>query len=165
MADQRIPILLQTPAAKRFVSVEPMLGPVDLEAVPMPNAYLRMVGVRGCLQPKAERDTEPDDYRYFQRKAMKLDWVICGGESGPGARPMNIDWPRSLRDQCQAAGVPFFFKQWGEWGPHPIAKPHPTEQFIKTGEGHFVNIARVGKKAAGCLLDGKEWKEFPEVKG
>lgn len=69
-----------------------------------------------------------------------IDWLIAGGESGPGARPMHPDWARSIRDQCQAAGVAFHFKQWGEWTPH---------------------MHRVGKKAAGRLLDGCEWNEFP----
>ena len=89
-ADERIPLLLQTPAAVRFVSLEPLLGPVDL----------------------------PPDWLAFERcggghitRSTKLDWVILGGESGPGARPMHLDWVRSVRDQCQSAGVAFFFKQ------------------------------------------------------
>jgi protein gp37 len=80
-----------------------------------------------------------------------IDWIICGGESGPKARPMHPDWARSIRDQCQEAGVPFFFKQWGEWAPfHGI----PQDIF---------GMERVGKKAAGDLLDGKQYHEFPEV--
>jgi protein gp37 len=109
-ADGRIPWLLNAPFVRRGVSVEPMLGQVDMEAVPLPDAYLRMVGVHGCLQPLAEKNTEPDDYRYFQRKGMKLDWVICGPENGPGARTMDLAWPRDLLAQCRAAGVPFFMK-------------------------------------------------------
>lgn len=95
-ADVRISHLLRTPAAVRFVSVEPMLGPVDL--------------IRAGLRPawKAERGTPP-----MRPLGTNIDWVICGGETGPGARPMHPDWPRSLRDQCQAAGVPFFFKKMG----------------------------------------------------
>lgn len=77
----------------------------------------------------------------------QIDWVICGGESGPNARPMHPDWARSLRDQCVAAEVPFFFKQWGEWGDRG---------------GTW--MGRVGKKAAGRLLDGREWSEVPEAK-
>ena len=107
-ADERIPLLLQTPAAVRFISVEPMLGPVDLF-----NADGD--GLRGGLKGA-------------------LDWVICGGESGPGARPLHPNWARALRDQCQSAGVPFFFKQWGGRTP----------------------------KAGGRLLDGREWNEFPK---
>lgn len=86
-ADKRIPWLMKTPAAKRFVSVEPMLGPVDLDTIN---------GAFGCVD------------------VGDLDWVICGGETGPGARPMNPDWARSLRDQCVSADVPFFFKKHGE---------------------------------------------------
>lgn len=124
--DKRIPALRKTPAACRFVSVEPMLGPVLGE-------------VDG------------------------IDWVICGGESGRGARPMHPDWARSLRDQCQAAGVPFLFKQWGEWEPivtttGELESPFGYHVESKLG---FVNV---GKKAAGRLLDGREWHQFPEVR-
>lgn len=90
--DERIPILLQTPAALRFVSVEPMLWPVSL-ALYLPCT---MRGRGGPI-----------------RDSGGLDWVICGGDTGPGARTMHPDWVRSLRDQCQAAGVPFFFKGHG----------------------------------------------------
>jgi protein gp37 len=108
-ADKRIPLLLQIPAAKRFVSVEPMLGPVDLTDVPVPQA----VDNRGF---SINALTDYDDEHFFN-KHPKLDWVICGGESGPEARPVHPDWIRSLRDQCVRAEVPFLFKQWGEWGP------------------------------------------------
>jgi protein gp37 len=95
-ADERIPLLLETPAAVRFISAEPLLGPVNLH-----SARCRETGscptCPACLQT--------------------LDWVIAGGESGPEARPMHPSWPRQLRDQCTAAGVPFFFKQWGHWRP------------------------------------------------
>jgi protein gp37 len=101
-ADERIPILLQIPAAKRFVSVEPMLGPVDL---------LRM---------------HQSAWEGTSRRPM-VDWIICGGETGPGARPMNPDWARSLRDQCQAAGLPFFFKQMS--GKQTIPKDLMIREF------------------------------------
>jgi protein gp37 len=78
-----------------------------------------------------------------------IDWVIAGGESGPHARPPMIGWVRSLRDQCAAAGVPFHFKQWGEHAPDDPAADHTA-------------MRRVGKKAAGAMLDGREWREFPE---
>jgi protein gp37 len=125
-ADERIPLLLRTPAAVRFLSCEPLLGPVDLGrwliCEPCDDGRPVTMGtILHCQNPR-------------------LDWVIVGGESGPGARPMHPDWARSLRDQCQAAGVPFFFKQWGEWD----------------FEGY-----RIGKKYAGRLLDGREWNEFP----
>ena len=111
-ADERIPLLLQTPAAVRFVSYEPALGPVDFR----------------CLQHN--REFEIDSLTAIRRPPAiagssdsKLNWIIAGGESGPHARPSHPDWFRSVRDQCAAAGVPFFFKQWGEWaevdGGHP----------------------------------------------
>ena len=113
-ADKNIPLLLATPAAKRFVSVEPMLGAVDLQAYTLP------------VCPTCERGVDNSngnaESRWCQtcgneQGIIGLDWVICGGETGPGARPMHPDWVRGLRDQCQLAGVPFFFKGWGEWGP------------------------------------------------
>jgi protein gp37 len=144
-ADERIPILLQIPAAVRFVSVEPMLGPVDI------------AGHLGFNGPR-----RMGDGLIYYWVAPKLDWVICGGETGPGARPMHPDWVRSLRDQCQDAGVPFFFKQHGEW-------LHET-QGINFHEGHRYYVwpdesmsFRVGKKAAGRLLDGRTWDEMPEI--
>ncbi len=91
-ADERIPRLLETPAAVRWISAEPLLGPINLN--------------RSGIGPKMPNDA-----------AGWLHWVVCGGESGPQGRPMHHDWARSLRDQCQAAGVPFFFKQWGEFLP------------------------------------------------
>ena len=126
-ADLRVPALLGTPAAVRFLSCEPLLGPV-------------------CLDPW---HTEHDDgrARCDGPLASGLDWVIAGGESGKGARPMHPDWARSLRDQCVAAGVPFLFKQWGNWAPHLL--------------GH--SPANVGKKAAGRELDGRTWDEYPVV--
>lgn len=113
------------------------------------------------------------------------EWIICGGESGPNARPMHPDWARSLRDQCQAAGVPFFFKQWGEWAPVPARHDLPARpQMVSVGdiyiersgrqavvrrdlscelEARPVEVMRcVGKKVAGRLLDGREWSEWPE---
>jgi len=162
-ADRRIPHLLLPPAAKRFLSCEPLLGPVDL--IPLIES---------------------------------IDWVIAGGESGPNARPMHPDWARSLRNQCQAAGVPFFFKQWGEhlvaeqcaepddpesfflsyqdgredrgWSDHDdivygAALDHRGDpkqiyrQHWASGTGFLTR--RVGKKAAGAMLDGREWREAP----
>lgn len=86
-----------------------------------------------------------------------IHWVICGGQSGHHAQPMHPDWARSLRDQCQAAGVPFFFKQWGEWGPNDNTHP-----------GKYLDsktlMMKAGKKYNGRLLDGREWNEFPKVK-
>ena len=112
-ADERIPLLLQTPAAVRFVSCEPLLGPVDLEAVPLPAPGAEVYGLRGVLQPVSEKDTEPDDWKYWTRKQSRLGWVIVGGESGPVARPCEVGWIRSLVQQCRAAAVPVFYKQGG----------------------------------------------------
>lgn len=98
MADERIPLLLQTPAALRFVSVEPMLGEIDVRE-PL-NGYPRCLGYH----------EEENEYEWIQT-CRPLDWVICGCESGPGAKPMELDWARNLRDQCQNTAVPFFLKQ------------------------------------------------------
>jgi protein gp37 len=152
--------LLQIPAAKRFVSVEPMLGRIDFRAVDLPDNHI----------------VHPDHTGLFG-----ISWVICGGESGPKARPMHPDWARLLRDQCQAAAVPFFFKHWGEWSsnkPDPFYKKskrrysHETFAWARDGKiynpinppiNHFPSIVmhKVGKKKAGRLLDGKEWNEIP----
>jgi protein gp37 len=120
--DERIPDLLKCPAAKRFVSCEPLLGEIDLTSVEWPNKNGHRVDVLRAGYWNAE------GYRYGGPSAElgakrglftnhsdmeRLDWVICGGESGPGARPMHPDNARSLRDQCKEAGVPFFFKQMG----------------------------------------------------
>jgi protein gp37 len=138
-ADERIPLLLQTPAAVRFLSIEPMIGPVNLDGI---------WGYPGSADG-AQLDNWP------------IHWVIVGGESGPGARPMHPDWVRGLRDQCQAAGVPFFFKQWGEWAAisQPVDVYHASCGFQTLGPGQ--GCKRVGKKAAGRILDGRTWDEFP----
>lgn len=83
------------------------------------------------------------------------EWVICGGESGPRARQLDRDWVRSLREQCVAAGVAFHFKQWGEWAPNWLNTDDGKEQ------PGSMWMDRIGKKAAGRLLDGREWNEFP----
>ena len=125
-ADERIEHLFECPAAVRFLSCEPLLGPVDLtmvKSVPRPGTVI--VGtVLG---------TDGTRFSPCGASGRGLDWVIVGGESGPGARPMDLDWARSLRDQCALVGVPFFFKQWGG----------------------------VNKKKAGRELDGCEWDEMP----
>lgn len=130
-ADERIPLLLQTPAAIRWVSYEPALGPVDFTNLNPPN-YMNAFGHSFGLP--------------------NLDWIVCGGESGPGARPMHPSWARAVRDQCVVAGVAFHFKQWGEF------LPKWTTGAI---EGWENEMQRVGKRAAGRLLDGKEWNQFP----
>jgi protein gp37 len=125
-ADERMPHLRRCPAAVRFLSCEPLLGPVD-------------------LSPWIDQ----------------LDWVIVGGESGHNARPMHPGWVCSIRDQCTAADVAFFFKQWGEWRPFTAADSGGT--IHRWGDKVGTWCARVGKKKAGRLLDGREWSQFPKV--
>lgn len=140
-ADERIPALLAIPARVRFLSCEPLLGPVDL----------RLLGI---LQDASEG-------------SPSLHWVICGGESGPNARPMHPAWARSLRDQCAAAGVPFHFKQWGEWLGYSQSRvagvstnTMQAAPFDCVGEPSIL-LCRIGKTRAGRLLDGREHSEFP----
>jgi len=99
--------------------------------------------------------------------ACGIDWVIAGGESGHGARPMHPDWARGLRDQCQAAGVPFFFKQWGEHLPFHEFKAAGLKLSTLDALNHAMTGApvRVGKKAAGRVLDGRTWDEYPAPAG
>lgn len=146
-ADERIPILLQTPAAKRFVSCEPLLGPITFRPQARDLFEMHELSVTGD-------GTKPLMLR-------GIDWLIAGGESGPGARPMHPGWARYLRDQCQEIGVPFFFKQWGEWTtdvPQGLSMAH-REMALEQGQTFY----RVGKKCAGRLLDGLEWNEVPKV--
>ena len=154
-ADRDIPKLLTAPAAKRFLSIEPMLGEIDL------TRWLELGGL----------DTDNG------LGNAGIDWVIAGGESGPGARPSHLGWYRSLRDQCAAAGVPFLFKQWGEWAPRRAGAPGHEGDLLRAGkvrylqgdarepDGHFrrgdAAVERVGKKAAGRLLDGITHDGFP----
>lgn len=130
-ANERIPILLQTPAAVRFVSIEPMLGPMNLVPYLIPSSKLR-----------------------------GIEWVICGGETGPGARPLHPNWTRSLRDQCIEADVPYFFKGWGAWLPMASADEashYPNSKIIDNG----IRWVCVGKKRSGNTLDGQQWHQLP----
>jgi protein gp37 len=182
-ADRRIPVLLSIPAKVRFLSCEPMLGPLDLRAY-LPGCYecgggcgTRLAhhpATDRCVPCQAEYGQDsgplefclacgssewepvcPDCNHYMVQHHPDtpcIDWVICGGESGPGARPMHPDWARSLRDQCVVAGVPFLFKQWGEWGPGSV--------LMTTGEPVFrtfvdfqqwVNKASTWVNGGACL--------------
>jgi len=151
-ADARIPLLLATPAAVRFVSYEPALGPVDFCHHAQPEGvvidWLR--GFDGGWPP-----------------IPGLDWVIVGGESGPGARPMHPKWARSARDQCAAAGVPFFFKQWGEWVASADARVGACDAYFwpAADDGTFPTEVSflVGKKRAGRLLDGRTHDAMPAM--
>lgn len=140
-AEERIPILLQCPAAVRWISAEPLLGHIDLRAVSFPSPFARSM-YPGILP------------------VPWLDWVVAGGESGPGARPMHPDWLRSLRDQCAAAGVPFLFKQWGEWAPYDRSRNDGAA--LATPNALDEPLQRFGKKRAGRILDGAMHDGYPE---
>jgi protein gp37 len=172
-ADRDIPKLLAVKAAVRFVSMEPLLGPVDLGGL-LHRCPTHDFGGGFCIQ----------DCGDWQR----LHWVIVGGESGPKARPMNPDWVRGLRDQCAAAGVPFLFKQWGEWGPdwdgamtcancgetkfdYAVINHGGSDECGNCGESYWKkatnpldSMCRVGKKAAGRTLDGVVHDAYPEAR-
>lgn len=136
-AATRIPQLLSIPARIRFLSCEPLLGPVDLHAA------------------HPARSPLPSN--------PQIHWVICGGESGPHARPMHPDWARDLRDQCAATNIPYLFKQWGEW--LPTDQQHTVGQWPKRAVHSQVAAGQkyhhIGKKAAGRLLDGQLHHAFP----
>lgn len=162
-ADDFIPILLRTRAALRVVSCEPLLGPINLLGV----GPEKWDALRGNRPPFTDGKF---DAKFFA--PAKLDWVIAGGESGSRARPMHPNWARALRDQCKAAEVAFFFKQWGEWVPLHALKGKGPEIVIDargrdvTGspgkqDQSCARMFRVGKKAAGRLLDGHEHSAFP----
>ncbi|MGW3135941.1 DUF5131 family protein [Streptomyces sp. NPDC001139] len=121
-ADIRIPALLETPAAVRFLSCEPLLGPIDLWGPLVPGCGRPRLTYWLDGRPGWGPEQTDDRGRVFQELAVgpRLDWVIVGGESGSKARAIHPDWVRTVRDQCEHSGVPFFFKQWGEWGPAPF---------------------------------------------
>ena len=220
-ADEKIPVLLSTPAARRFVSIEPMLGAVDVRKWLYGSYECALsCGTRlPCDELPEKRCTTcgfvgPDDYETWGDGPCEecpkchqdggcgeieeicpdcgtfmvwehpdtpyLDWVICGGETGPNARPMHPDWVRSLRDQCLKARVPFFFKGWGEFSDSGNVTCSKDE-FVDARKELIVNLdgsvtsglcsygkdavimSRVGKKRAGRQLDGVEWNQFPEA--
>lgn len=145
-ADERIPMLLKCPATKRFLSCEPLLGALDL-------------------------------WKHFMGfvDAPCIDWVIAGGESGPGARPMHPDWARGIRDQCVEAGVPFFFKQWGTWKPisempeaehsalyksNRIAKEHESQDNIDEAYGRRCTV-----ETTSVMYNGRTGPGFHSIDG
>lgn len=189
-ADIRIPALIDTPAAVRWISAEPLLGPIDLSKWICDCGSATDVGAAhdyctACTCPRyiidhsdpdryhpenVELDDDPDCPAHHR----KLHWVVTGGESGPGARPMHPDWARSIRDQCTTAAVPFLFKQWGAYrvadptldDPALVqACPYHPDGPRESGAdiGPWVDMRRVGKKAAGRVLDGQIWDQYPEV--
>jgi len=159
----RIEKLLQIPG-KHFVSIEPLLGPMDLLPCLPCRCYEAAMAVDNCELCMLK------EYR-----SNRLDWVIVGGETGPGARPMHPDSVRSIRDQCQAAGVPFWFKGWGEFIPAFEAgfRSEEKDQYGKSfGEAWVrskklwrfedgIQMVHVGTKRAGRILDGRTWEERP----
>lgn len=189
-AEERIPDLLATPAARRFLSCEPLLGSIDLQRVKCehPGSGASYTGAPAELDCLVGTIFDAGATPVADTQAS-IDWVIAGGESGPKARPMHPDWPRTLRDQCAAAGVPFFFKQWGAWLPWDLTAQAP---FWESQAGHHedghalfpadmdadnrwddglwaipeaepVPFQRVGKRAAGDLLDGRRHHAWPEL--
>lgn len=170
-ADERIPLLLDTPAAVRWISAEPLLGPIDLTMLCDGNSFWS--ATHGLRYHDVPDDTPP-----YSEPKPKLDWVVAGGESGPGTRPMHPDWARHLRDQCAAAGVPFLFKQWGSWAPRnewAVGSGAPPMIAVAADGGRVSDdiapqdvgghrMAMVGKKAAGRLLDGVLHDGFPEAR-
>lgn len=182
-ADTRIPHLLGVPAPVRFLSMEPLLGPVDLTCATDRAGVLDGEGaplfdaLRGATYwPDGDHGANING----------IGWVIVGGESGAHARPMHPEWARSVRDQCAAANVPFFFKQWGEWAPPEDIEaagrvppdlddagwprrtwpdsPHRHPAWPTAGEcGGDTEVYRVGKAKAGRLLEGAEHSGRPEA--
>ena len=166
LANKRIPFLLQCPAAVRFLSCEPLVGPVTFR-------WARWVDVHemNLIYGKANH---LDGLR-------GIDWVIVGGESGSKAEPMHPDWVRSLRDQCQESKVAFFFKQWGAFKPYdgfPIPLGDISKVSYYTEDGMYKPVlkgtpaskltsfpiaCKVGKKASGNLLDGRTHLEIPTL--
>jgi protein gp37 len=131
-AQKRIPLLLEQPATVLFLSCEPLLGPINL--------------VPWLAAPNGART---------------VNWVITGGESGHRSRPMNPDWARGLRDQCEACSVPFLFKQWGNWLPGDGSVNGHQMRQLPSEQGVPMQMINVGKKAAGRNLDGRKWDGVP----
>jgi protein gp37 len=161
-ADERIPMLLQTPAAVRWISAEPLLGPIDLTSIAPAGLRLPTEGGQAYIDALAFHSED----RYYSSDT-RLDWIVVGGESGTGARPMHPTWARSLRDQCTTAGVPFLFKQWGAWAPGSVFPDRiPSGEYCDfdgdlKGDDEFV--WHVTKKAAGRQLDGVQHDGYPEA--
>lgn len=175
-AEYRIPELLRCPAAVRFLSCEPLLGPIDLREIRVP-AHAK--SDEDLHKPFTFNALKRDDDNDLYHSENHLDWVICGGESGPQARPMHPQWVSSLKAQCVDAEVAFLFKQWGEWAPDDALPADFDKNYLATGKAReYVTLAgrfdwmghepgvvvmnRVGKSAAGRLLGGRTWDDYPE---
>ena len=165
-ADRNIPALLAVPAARRFLSCEPLLGPVDLSNICTGHYFLNVLNGNKWHDGPGINKFERGD-----GSGGGIDWVIAGGESGPNARPSHPDWFRSLRDQCAAAGTPFLFKQWGEWRPQSGYRTcdqtrdqvadDPTYRGFDPAR--YAEMQRVGKARAGRFLDGVQHDGRPEA--
>lgn len=159
-ADERVPQLLQVPARVRFLSMEPLLGPVDLN--PLWCEHCESAGFDPTehivcsppAQPTCGECRREVGHTYW---LDRIDWIIVGGESGRHPRPMSPTWARSLRDQCAAAGVPFLMKQWGEWGPADVNVGPTGERIMVAGE----LMEKRGRAETGRLLDGQLHDAFP----
>lgn len=210
-ADERIPELLRVPARVRFLSMEPLLEAVEIKPIAVRESHTGGGQWTGIYDPMTGRVTgygygcvdwkgHPSHGDYYDvdidHVDARVDWIIVGGESGPKARPMHPAWARSLRDQAQAAGVAFHFKQWGEWAPGEDVEANRTDwpgmyersredggaprhswpdaeiretakrlgRDVPTGPIDMdTTVLRVGKHAAGRLLDGRTWDEVPDV--
>jgi len=188
-ADKRIPWLLGTPAAVRWLSVEPMLGPITFAPLVSGDGLythtdpLTGAGIGWDVEKAipTRRDIEQGEVYVYGRRGefVSIDWIVAGGESGPGARPMHPDWARSLRDQCVEAGAAYHFKQKGAWTSVTSDDPTWTHMLapdgrtfargedipldVMTNMSAVAFMKRVGKKAAGRMLDGRTWDEFPDL--
>lgn len=144
-ANERIPLLLKTPGHIRWVSAEPLLGPIDL---------------RKCGAIKEKWNIVRTD---VSCSVGEIDWLVTGGESGHGARPMHPNWARKLRDDCSEASIPFFFKQWGKWSPDMPSQPYNyRKELVRDGVKTTTVMYGVGKKIAGNKLDSKIYQEYPK---
>lgn len=152
-ADRDIPKLLEVPAVIRFLSMEPLLGPVNLRPL-----RLEQNGERVSIYPLEGAFQIPSSH--YNVMHPRIHWVIVGGESGPGARPtMTAKMVRSLRDQCEGAGTPFLFKQWGDWAPYDRGQVDTT---TLVSPGAFDEpMQKFGKKAAGRMIDGRTHDGVP----
>lgn len=144
VAERNVLPLLNVPAAVRFLSCEPLLEEVNLRALRVDLRHIGGPEFIDCLHPQL---------------GVRIDWVICGGESGPNARAMNAGWARSLRDQCVSAGVAFLFKQWGEWAPDDL--PSELQEHYELLNQWDGENRKMGKKKAGRELDGRFWDQYP----
>ena len=133
LAEKRLPYLLKNPARVRFLSCEPLLGPLNLQ------------------QWFTRRDFHP------------IDWIIAGGESGGASRPMHPDWVLNLLDQCRAHKVPFHFKQWGQWAPAELAPGTPRVRLLEFTNERSVEMVFLSKKLAGRILEGTTWDGIPHI--